>query len=224
MSDIIDDPKGLLNKSTTAVLPTEASGVHIEEVTATMPEVVPDAVAAAAAKEQEVKVEQAKTYNAKGQAFDPTQHAVDKDGKPILTPSGRFKKLSKPALALNTGAEQKQEQAQAQQADIQRMQCAKIAVGCFLQVTTGIFGDEWKPENVDGIDEGENLVICTNEYLRQFPDIDIPPGWLLAFALLNYCGRRIGKPKTQTKLEKIKNWFIAKWAGLVSWNAARKAK
>jgi len=202
----------------------ENSNAHIEETTGEMPEVVPEAVAAAAAKEEETKKEVAQTYDAKGNGFDSGRHAVDKDGKPILTPTGRFKKLIKPVSSLNTGEKEKRVEEKEAQNNIQRMQCARIAVGCFLQVSTGIFGDEWKPAIVDGIDEAENLTICTSEYLKQFPDIDIPPSWLLAFALLNYCGRRIGKPTTQSKLQKFKAWFASKWAGFVSWREAKKAK
>jgi hypothetical protein len=211
-------------EETPSPVPLESGDAHIEEVTAVMPEVVQDAVQAAADKEKELKVEASKTYDAKGNIFDPTKHAVDAQGRPILTPTGRFKKLTRAAAPLNTGVKEQAEDKAKQQAEVQRMQCAQIAVGCFLQVSTGIFGEEWKPEVVDGIDEHENLVICTNEYLKQFPDIDIPPGWLLAFALLNYCGRRIGKPKTQSKLQKIKSWFVSKWAGFVSWREAKKAK
>lgn len=205
-------------------VPVSESDSHIDEVTGVMPEVVPEAVQAAADKEKEVKADQSNTYDAKGRQFDPAIHAVDKDGRPILTPTGRFKKLNRPASVLNTGAKEQEADLLQKRIDLERLHIAKAGVAMFLQVTTAIFGDEWKPEVDNGIDEHENLVLCTDEWLKQYPDVKLSPGMTLLLAVGIYASKRLPKPKTQTRLQKIGAWFHSKFAGFVAWKKAKEAK
>jgi hypothetical protein len=73
-----------------------------------------------------------------------------------------------------------------------------------------IFGDEWEPDDPA---EYAALRDSVAAYLRATQKEDLPPGWALAFAALTYAGKRIPKPKTQTRLAAFKSMVIAWWRG-----------
>jgi hypothetical protein len=204
--------------------PDEASSVHIEEVASVMPDVVPDAVAAAAEKEKAVKSEAAKTYDSKGNLFEPSKHAVDASGKPILTPTGKFKKLPAAKQALNMPSGPAQPSIEDVKEAQSRRACAEVATALFIQVGVALFGDEWQPVKTQEEDERGNLVIVTDEYLKTLGVINVPPWAVVVLAYSMYGIKRFQKPVTKSRIEKFKAWIASKWLGLLQWNATRKAK
>jgi hypothetical protein len=69
-------------------------------------------------------------------------------------------------------------------------------------------GDEWMPEG----DEHTNLVNAAEAYFRAKQFKDVPPGLALTIAVAGYVAPRLSKPKTLSRLEKLRLW----WAGLKS--------
>lgn len=75
--------------------------------------------------------------------------------------------------------------------------------GAIVHTITGIaeqaIGPEWKPEP----SEDKNLVDCTAAYLKANNYADIPPGWLLLFAVCGYAIPRLGHPNTAAKIQNV---------------------
>lgn len=69
-------------------------------------------------------------------------------------------------------------------------------------------GDEWMPEG----DEHTNLVNAAEAYFRAKQFKDVPPGLALTIAVAGYVAPRLSKPKTLSRLEKLRLW----WAGFKS--------
>lgn len=74
----------------------------------------------------------------------------------------------------------------------------------------GLLGDEWAPD-----DESEFVALRNSAaaYLRATQRDDLPPGWALAFAALTYAGKRLPRPKTQSRLAFFRAKFAAWWRG-----------
>lgn len=73
-----------------------------------------------------------------------------------------------------------------------------------------VFGDEWAAD-----DEAEfvGLRNAAAAYLRATQREDLSPGWALAFAAFAYAGKRIPKPKTQSRIAYFREKLSAWWRG-----------
>gem|GEM_PF-4449955 len=74
----------------------------------------------------------------------------------------------------------------------------------------GLFGDEWAPD-----DNAEFVALRQSAaaYLRATNREDLPPGWALAFAVLTYAGKRLPRPKTQSRIAFFRAKLSAWWRG-----------
>jgi len=83
----------------------------------------------------------------------------------------------------------------------------RAIAGALVHTVTGaceqMIGPEWKPEPA----EDRNLVECTAAYLKANNWSDIPPGWMLLFAVAGYALPRVAHPNTAAKIDRIRERF-----------------
>jgi hypothetical protein len=157
--------------------------------------------------------------------LDPAIYDL-KDGKPRLNKYGKpAKKPGRPkkhyqkiagrekfTQKILTEDELKKKAEDKQAKDTQNKQYSKAtAILCVDMTINGaitLFGDEWKPEH-DG--ERDMLVDATARYFEASGVTDIPPGVALAMVVAAYALPRATKPKTLTKLQKIKLFLTQKY-------------
>lgn len=155
-------------------------------------------------------------------AFNPEIHETGADGKPVLTPTGRFKKkkgMGRAALTVpqTDNAEAKRREMIA----AQRNMAAQVIVNTFISTGVMVFGDEWQPETQKAVMEGKEisisekdiLVTTTEQYLESKNVVDIPPGVCLAIVFSSYCLKRAGKPETKRRLMALFGGLKGKIAG-----------
>jgi hypothetical protein len=151
--------------------------------------------------------------------FDPEIHDIDKNGAPRLTPTGRFKKKrstrkrpetprgqSSVALPSNQSTDNVVSDAAMKQ---QCVLCGHYAANSLITIGYLIGGDEFEPalDKDTGLDERVFLETAFGDYFVAKNITDFPPGITLALAITAYITPRLPKPKTQSKLKKIKTWF-----------------
>jgi hypothetical protein len=80
--------------------------------------------------------------------------------------------------------------------------------GALVQTVTGactaLIGPEWQPAK----HESDNLTECTAVYLKSKNITDIPPGWLLLFAVVGYALPRLTTENTQAKIAKARGMIL----------------
>lgn len=149
------------------------------------------------------------------ETFDPSYHVSDKDGNPVLTKTGKFRK--KPgrnsAGKSGTGGLNYPEPPAPDNVGL----AAETAAAIYINSGVVIFGPEWLP---DGHGEKEGLVDAFRAYLDAKGIDDIPPGLALSIAMMGYAAKRLYMPETQTRLSRIILWVKLK-AGMVKYNASR---
>ena len=148
--------------------------------------------------------------------FDPAIHETDSLGKPVLTPTGRFKKLSRnrkevnPHRKINStlgGVTQgKQETGQGVP------NFAAVGQGMaetLFTIGRTLGGEEWAPIKRDdlGIDERAAMSDAFTSYAKSKNLKDIPPGIMLTIVILGYAGPRFAMKQTQSRMAKVREWF-----------------
>lgn len=146
--------------------------------------------------------------------FNPEIHETSADGKPVLTPTGRYKmKKGARARLIVPASDQSEEKAAAMKA-AQRRMAASAVVDSFINTGVMIFGEEWLPETqiildpatqkeLGKIEEREMLITSCDQYMAAKGINDIPPGLCLTLVVSSYCLKRVQKPKTQARLAQI---------------------
>ena len=151
-----------------------------------------------------------------GVVFDADLHATDKEGNPSKTKTGKFRK-KKGASKVATKDPQKVE------AVVKRKQglimASNLAAGTFINVNCAIFGDEWLPEASEEYNEQEMLVRAFYDYMDAKEIEDFPPSVALAMALGSYSVRRLNKPTTKSRFQRLKETIIGKF---LVWKGSRK--
>ena len=171
----------------------------LDAVVSNMPTPIPDAIEAAQVKDAAASND---VKDPKGRLFDPAIHQTDAAGKPLLTPTGRFKskiRLPKQTTGINLPTEQPL-------AVPEYRAVARTLVGLFIQTGYALVGDEWLPEKTKDQDEEQNLISATENYCASTGFRDLPPGIIIAVAFIGYGLRRIGKPRTRNLVEKSIVW------------------
>lgn len=182
---------------------------QLKELTSKMPDVVPDAVAASLEQENQtqdaIKKAEKDFSDNKGRKFDPNIHAVDANGQPIMTPTGRFKrklKLPEATTSMDTKI-----------VDPLRVEAEKYA-DMFIVGGMGFVGDEFKPQE----GEREGLVVAWHAVFQKYGIMPIHPALGIVVAHSLYVFRRYEKPRTQSILNKaftgIRFFFINLWMKL----------
>lgn len=192
--------------------PVTDGSPEIKKLVSEMPGVVEDAVIASQQKEQTQQQENLGYKDNKGRPFDPAIHAVDADGRPVMTPTGRFKVVRPKAPGVSLP------ETEAQQAvNSQYKAVASTVVNIFIQVGFSVFGDDWLPEKSKEMNEEANLVEVTSKYCESIGLDDLPPGVVCATAFIAYGLRRFNKPRVKTVREKIGEWTKIKITALWLW-------
>ena len=201
---------------------------HIDAAAQVMPEISQEAVTAAQNKENILPVEP-ETLSGKldkiGRSFDSALHLVDSDGRPKITQDGFLmqKRGGAARAKLNIPAGQKSENKtaladlSAQRDAGNRRATAVVTTGLFIQAGVTFFGDEWKPEKTAQEDEFTNLVDVLDNYYKEVGFKQMPPWAVVFMAFGGYAVKRLNKPVTQTKLQKIGGWFKNKGVAVYSW-------
>lgn len=136
--------------------------------------------------------------------FDPAIHASDDEGKPRFTANGGYAKKrgrkagQKPGVQITDGKLTMQDSAPVQSANFK-----VAALGTVLMVTQSmqsLFGPQWKPEKL----EVDSLTDSLEQYYSSKGIDDLPPGFVLAFAISAYSLPRISHPETLSRWDKIK--------------------
>lgn len=211
MKDVKEIPDEQTPPAPADTLPITDTTADLETLVKEMPEPVPDAINAAAAKEDQVDAIQKGTRDRLGRLFDPGQHKADPvTGEPVFTPKGAFSKLrlpkdnpSGPVLPEATRpTDQKIKLAAGKLADV------------FIITGISFFGDEWKPEIGKGFDERMMLVEANERWMNEHGYVE-PPAWIdLALAYGLYAGKRMTKPTTKGRMQKIWDWTKNKTTNL----------
>lgn len=229
--------KDQLTPETTADAPTgePQSNADLAQIasglTGDMPDVQEHAV-------QQAEAQQAAQNGAptdkSGALFDPAIHVTGPDGRGMLTVRGTWaqKRGRKSNDAQSSQSAQKaqpaksvlggpaapptaQSIADAQKAnqDMQSRSAGIAAAEMLFMAGQIIGGDEWKPmQNKEmGLDERAVMHGAFGDYFVSKGKSDIPPGAVLAFAIIAYAAPRFAMPKTQTRFQKIKGAVVTWW-------------
>lgn len=183
-----------------------------------MPDVQPHAVEAEKAEREQIEREYSTLVDKYGRSFDPSIHTTDSDGRPKI--SGRNGKLcikpgkgggqSRPGTPGVTTNEPKVKTPEL--VNPAYMEAARATVDTVEALGMMIGGDEWRyihdPDK--GIDQRTAGYSVWSRYYEEKGIEDVPPGlailmWSLAYALPN-----LVKPKTKSRLEKVKDWIKIK--------------
>ena len=172
-----------------------------------------DATLSAVEHYDEEQAEQSTETDADGITFDPELHATDREGKPSLTPLGKFrKKRGASKVATKSDAVKKaQDENAARAAGV--LAADMMIIGC-----VNLLGPEWAPIGKEGeqapveFNEHDNLRRAFGDYFVARNISDFPPGIALTMALSSYAiPRFVGGKETKTRLAKVKIWFADKW-------------
>lgn len=79
-----------------------------------------------------------------------------------------------------------------------------------ISLAMALLGPDWKPDNKD---EFEELAKLTAAYLEAEQVQDLSPKWAMLFGFCTYAGKRLPRPKTQTRLAGWKTTLSAWWTG-----------
>jgi len=155
------------------------------------------------------------TKDKSGKAFDRALHKLDEAGFPRFDKRGYFIPLNKGRIPAGGRKEGETPPPQSKPLDgamgalvDEYHNAATLYVDVSTSVLSGAISEEWNPESKA---ERESLINSVAAYLRYKGDIDLPPGQVLALAIIAYSGKRINKPKTKEKLTllfvRIKKFF-----------------
>jgi hypothetical protein len=141
-----------------------------------------------------------------GTLFNPSLHAMDKDGNPSLTRTGKFRAKrgaggyqAGPGINIPNAAP----------APSACRPAAIAATNVFIVTGMSLFGDEWKPNR--DLNEPEAVVTAFENYFEAKGITDFPPGAALVMALGAYALVRLQQPKTLSKLERLALWSRAQF-------------
>jgi len=145
-----------------------------------------------------------------GNTFDPALHAVDGEGKPKLSKAGNLQK--KRGRKSIVGGPTPTEKGQSINAQATARVTGTASAAMLIQVGMVLGGDEWKPrvDTTIGLSESDMLSAAFAEYYLATGKTDVPPGLALSLAVSAYVMPRFAMPKTQTRIGRLKQWFVAK--------------
>ena len=174
------------------------------------------AIAAEAAKTAEAVARHAHLRDVDGNTFDPAIHVTDSDGEPKLSGKGKLRK--RPGRKAGVTAKRHSSKKAAEDNTALNRQHARMsgaaAANSLIMLGVVVGGDEWNPrKDVEtGLDEREVLQCAFGDYFELKNLQDIPPGVALATAVIAYVTPRLAMPKTQTRLQRCKEWVFSKIA------------
>ena len=223
--DVAPDVAGVQpdNEVTTGSQPGVAV---LDDITSALADASPtpnsSAINAHAEKQSAVMEEFADARDVQGNRFDPELHVTDADGKPKLTKLKKLRmkagrKSAKRAASISRAATSQNDRNVPGLSPSEKLQAratGEAAAGALITLGVVIGGDEWNPQiNVEhGLNERENLSHAFGDYFEQKEMTDIPPGVALTIAISAYILPRFTMPKTQTRVQRFKEWVVTKIA------------
>jgi hypothetical protein len=202
----MSDPKEVKDESKITI-PEVKNG--LDQLTGSMPEVVPDAVASAKAAEDQVKNTLDEFTDAAGTRFDPNIHSVDADGNPKVSsitgklkckPGARFKKPGESFINLKSEDKKVEE-------DPKKLKVHAAAVqfaDSFIAAGVMVVGDEWK----DHPGERDTLIDANERVFDKYGVVEIHPIANITVVYGLYIFKRVMKP--QSKSQQIWNHVCKK--------------
>lgn len=188
--------------------------VH-DETLSQSPEANQDAIDAQAGEELETLRAEASNTDKDGTIFDADIHAVNKDGEPSVTPTGKFRKKRGSVVATKSAAEK------TMQDELAARAAGYLAADLVVGTSIALLGDEWIPIGETGeqepikYDEHSMLRKAFGDYFVAKNISDFPPGIALSIALSSYAGARLaGGKETKSRLSKAWAWTSDKFKNL----------
>jgi hypothetical protein len=138
-----------------------------------------------------------------GVAFDPLFHAKNKEGSPVITQAGYFRKKSGPKQPWKN----KPQGEETQEVQAERNGEGIVAAEMTFLIANVVFGEAGSPTD----DERKNISNAYSVYFEAKGIKDLPPGWMLATVLTAYAAPRVSQPETKSRLkrfyEKVKGFM-----------------
>lgn len=132
-----------------------------------------------------------------GRSFDPETHVVDDQGSPLLTKAGFLR--VKRGKGLKQSSVGKPDHATGEG---QSQACGITTAELIFVMGVVIGGEDWLPENHERL----YMQDAWSQYFEKKGIQDLPPGILIATAMVSYVVPRLTKPTTQTRLGKAWRW------------------
>lgn len=186
-----------------------------------MPEVQQHAIDQEQANVEQQQAEWSEYRDTDGNPFDPNIHKTNKDGEPTLSPKGKLiKKPGRKKGGANNasqsviGVKSEPKQSPEQAAAVQARASGTMAANLLMTLGVVVGGEEWHPvkDPNTGMDEKLMLETAFADYFEATGKTDIPPGMALTAAIGGYMLPRFTMPKTQSRMQKLKGWFVQKLA------------
>ncbi len=186
-----------------------------------MPDVQQHAIDQEQANVEAQNAEWSEYRDTDGNPFDADIHKTNKEGEPTLSPKGKL--IKKPGRKKGSatkngqsviGVKTEQKQSPEQAAAVQARASGTMAANLLMTLGVVVGGDEWHPvKDVNtGMDEKLMLETAFADYFEATGKTDIPPGMALTAAIGGYMLPRFTMPKTQSRMQKLKGWFVKKIA------------
>lgn len=177
-----------------------------------LPEVSEHAIDAQKERDK-LKLDELKEHDSSGVAFDPSKHGVDRDDNPLITKTGRYRKIRKSKSTMGHNDKSIVGNLTVPDSDkTESLALGIVAAGMTFTIGTLIGGSEWQPklDIKEGIDEKAMLTRAYGDYFLSTGRADFPPVVALTVALLGYASLRFGMPKTKSRFKAVKDWIMSK--------------
>ena len=169
-----------------------------------MPDVQENAIDQLDKEKEQVK---SGLLDAMGRNFDKAMHIIDEQGEPKLTKDGKLRikrgygpGAKQPKISSIGGLEGPVGFAQSQeQSETEILVTGQSAASLTFVVGMAFFGSDGKPTQ----DEINQVTYAYQTYFRAKNIRDLPPGIVLATALMTYALPRMLKPKTSKKISTL---------------------
>jgi hypothetical protein len=195
-----------------------------DAITQEIPEPQENAIAQAIKdqeKENPAAASGAVELDALGIPWNPAEHATGKDGKGVRTATGTWRKrrgIKGSASHLNTGAARASEPkedpsvTEKRNLELQNRMAGAATATMLIRISTALGGAEFQPRVVSvpgGISYNEEQFLqgAFGDYFVAKGYTDIPPGAVLASALLMYYAPRFQSPEVRARGSKFVRWF-----------------
>lgn len=187
-----------------------------DKITGEMPDVQPHAIEAERQDQENRDRELNDLRDTKGNRFDPNVHETLEDGSPRLSKNGLLiRKRGRGAASYKaSGKQDTPDNATRQAASIwDYRQAGRTAAHSMFAVSQLLGGEEWRPiiDEKLGVNEPQNLEDAFAAYFEAKGIVDIPPGWGLVIAIVGYSAPRFYMPKTQSRMQRLKEKLIITW-------------
>lgn len=136
----------------------------------------------------------------RGDTFDKEVHEMGEDGAPRKTKKGFFHKkrggLGKSTIAqVDTSSE-----------DLSYQACGSSTAEIIFILGQSLGGGDWQPTQ----DERSYMTSAWGEYFKAKGVKDLPPGLIVATAMVSYAMPRFALPETKSRLQRAGHWLKMK--------------